>query len=112
MDKDTKPTAQAIGSKPGIYINGIVISNDARTIILKDGTTRVSVKHEVALDPGLMILDRFIDPKTTNDIKVVGDEVKDFPQLKKFHPIVVRAQKIKEYNNQMTASDWEIITDQ
>lgn len=109
MDKSTKSIAPAIGSKTGIYINGVVISNDARIIKLKDGTTRVSVKHEVALDPGLIILDRFIDPNTTNDVKVVGDEVKDFPELKKFEPIIVCVQKIKEYNNQMTASDWELV---
>ena len=112
MDKNSKPIAPAIGSKTGIYISGIVISNDARTIKLKDGTTRVSVKHELALDPGLITLDRFIDPKTTNEVKVVGDEVKDFPQLKKFESIIVRVQKIKEYNNQMTASDWELVPGQ
>jgi len=109
MDKSTKSIAPAIGSKTGIYINGVVISNDARIIKLKDGTTRVSVKHELALDPGLIILDRFIDPNTTNDVKVVGDEVKDFPHLKKFEPIIICVQKIKEYNNQMTASDWELV---
>ena len=64
MDKSTKSIAPAIGSKTGIYVNGVVISNDARTIKLKDGTTRVSVKHELALDPGLIVLDRFMDPKT------------------------------------------------
>ena len=64
MDKSTKSIAPAIGSKTGIYVNGVVISNDARTIKLKDGTTRVSVKHEIALDPGLIVLDRFMDPKT------------------------------------------------
>ena len=112
MDKSTKSIAPAIGSKTGIYINGVVISNDARTIKLKDGTTRVSVKHELALDPGLIVLDRFMDPNTTNDVKVVGDEVKDFPQLKKFEPITVRVQKIRDYNNQMTASDWEMVPSQ
>jgi len=49
MDKSTKSIAPAIGSKTGIYINGVVISNDARIIKLKDGTTRVSVKHELLL---------------------------------------------------------------
>ena len=112
MDKSTKSIAPAIGSKTGIYVNGVVISNDARTIKLKDGTTRVSVKHEIALDPGLIVLDRFMDPKTTSEVKVVGDEVKDFPQLKKFEPIIVRVQKIKEYNSQMTASDWELVPGQ
>ena len=112
MDKPTKSIAPAIGSKTGIYISGVVISNVARIIKLKDGTTRVSVKHELALDPGLIALDRFMDPNTTNEVKVVGDEVKDFPEFKKFEPIIVRVQKIKEYNNQMTASDWELVSSQ
>ena len=109
MDKNTKPIASDIGSKTGIYVNGFVISNDAKTIKIKDGSTRVFVKHEVALDPGLIILDRFINPKTSNDVKVVDDEVKAYPKLKKFEPIIACVQKIKEYNNQMTASDWEIV---
>ena len=109
MDKITKNTLPSMSSKSGIYINGVVISNEARTITLKDGSTRVSVKHELALDPGLIVLDRFIDPNTTNEVKLVGDEVKDFPTLKKFEPIIVRAQKVKEYNGQMTASDWELV---
>lgn len=112
MDKPTKSIAIAIGSNTGIYVNGIVISNDARTIKVKDGKTRVSVKHELALDPGIIILDRFIDPNSSNEVKVVGDEVKDFPQLKKFEPIFVRVKKIKEYNSQMTASDWEFVPSQ
>ena len=108
MDKTTKPLASAIGSKPGIYVNGIVISNDARKVNLKDGTTRVSVKHELALDPGLISLDRFIDPKMNNEVKLVGDEIQGYPKLTKFEPIIVRVQKIKEYNGQMTATDWDL----
>ena len=106
---DKKPNAFARGSKAGIYIQGIVISNDARTVKLKDGTIRVSVKHEIALDPGIIVLDRFIDPNVTNEVKLIGDEIKSYPELTKFEPVTVRAQKIKEYNNQLSASDWEIV---
>ena len=107
MDK-SKSIATTIGSKHGIYVQGVVISNYARKVTLKDGSIRVSIKHEIALDPGIIVLDRLIDPSLSTETRLDGDEVKSFPELKKFETVVVRVQKIKEFNNQMSGSDWEI----
>ena len=84
------------------------ITNTEFNYLLKDGSIRVSIKHEVALDPGIIVLDRLIDPSLSTETRLDGDEVKSFPELKKFEQVIVRVQKIKEFNNQMSASDWEI----
>lgn len=107
MDK-SKTIAPTIGSKHGIYVQGVVISNCARKVTLKDGSIRVSIKHEVALDPGVIVLDRLIDPSLSTETMLDGDEVKTFPKLKKYEQVIVRVQKIKEFNNRISASDWEI----
>ena len=95
--------------KNGIYIRGDVISNSAKIVKMKDSTTRVSVKHEIALEPGILVLDQLLDPFNDNRVKIDGDEVKSFPTLEKFQSILVRTNRIKEFNNQMSASDWEIV---
>ena len=43
-----------------------------------------------------------------NEVKLIGDEIQEYPKLTKFEPIIVRVQKINEYNGQMTATDWEL----
>ena len=108
MDRESKSLATDLGSTAGLFVHGVVISNGAKIIDLKNGTILVFVKHEVALDPGLFILERFIDPEATNEVEVVGDEVKSFPELKKFEPIIAIIHKIKEYDNQMSASEWDL----
>ena len=71
--------------KNGIYIRGDVISNSAKIVKMKDSTTRVSVKHEIALEPGILVLDQLLDPFNDNRVKIDGDEVKSFPTLEKFN---------------------------
>ena len=96
-------------NKNGIYIRGDVISNSAKIVKMKDSTTRVSFKHEIALEPGILVLDQLLDPINDNRVKIDGDEIKSFPTLEKFQSILVRTNRIKEFNNQMSASDWEIV---
>ena len=70
------------------------ITNTEFNYLLKDGSIRVSIKHEVALDPGIIVLDRLIDPSLSTETRLDGDEVKSFPELKKFEQVIVRVQKI------------------
>ena len=109
MDKSTQVKADTVGLKNGIYLKGIVISNSARKVLKKDGTTGVSVKHEVSIDPGVALLTRFLDPSTDNSVKIEGDGVKSFPELKKFDPVTVRVNRFREYDKQFQATDWETI---
>ena len=109
MEKITENKNEITGLKNGIYLKGIVISNSARKVLKKDGTTGVSVKHEVSIDPGVALLTRFLDPATDNSVKIEGDDVKSFPELKKFDPVTVRVNRFREYDKQFQASDWESI---
>ena len=109
MDKSTPLKTEITGLKNGIYLKGIVISNSARKVLKKDGTTGVSVKHEVSIDPGVALLTRFLDPATDNSVKIEGDDVKSFPELKKFDPVTVRVNRFREYDKQFQVSDWESI---
>ena len=113
MDKNKQNNiAPVIGSKPGIYVQGMVISNSARKITMKNGDVRVAIKTEVALDPGVIALDRFVDPDLEREIQLKGDEVVSFPKIKKFEMALFLVKRVKEYNNQMTASDWELVPGQ
>ena len=109
MEKITDKKTDVGTLKNGIYLKGIVISNSARKVLKKDGTTGVSVKHEVSIDPGVALLTRFLDPSTDNSVKIEGDDVKSFPELKKFDPVTVRVNRFSEYDNQFQVSDWESI---
>ena len=109
MEKITDKKTDVGTLKNGIYLKGIVISNSARKVLKKDGTTGVSVKHEVSIDPGVALLTRFLDPSTDNSVKIEGDAVRLFPELKKFEPVTVRVNRFSEYNNQFQVSDWDSI---
>jgi len=109
MDKINEKKTDVGKLKNGIYLKGIPISNSARVGTKKDGTAFVSVKHELSIDPGVAILDRFIDPAQDNSVRIEGNEVKTYPELKKFEPVTVRVGRFREYNHQFHASDWEIV---
>ena len=93
----------------GFFIRGLVISNSARKITKKDGGILALVKHELALDPGLAVLERFLDPKENPQVVIEGEEVVKFPELKKFEPVSVKATRIRDNNGQISSSSWEIV---
>ena len=109
MDKSNDNKAESVGLKNGIYIRGIVISNDARKITKKDGNVTVMVKHELSIEPGVAVLDQFIDPAADNRVSLEGDTVKKFPELPKYQPVTVRVGRYRDFNNQFHASDWELV---
>lgn len=108
MDNKTKPTAPVLTDN-GIYINGVVISNDATKITKKDGNPLVIVKHELAVEPGVVVLQQFIDPKEVSTVKIDGDRVVDYPKFAMYKPIMVKAEKIEENRGQATVSRWELV---
>ncbi len=109
---DTKSTSKHTTSRlteNGVYIRGVVISNSARKITKKDGGILALVKHELAIQPGVAVLERFIDPKDNPEVEIQGDEVTKYPKLKEFEPVAVKAERIKDVNGQITTSNWEIV---
>lgn len=93
----------------GVFIRGLVISNSARKITKKDGGILALVKHELALQPGVAVLERFLDPKDNPEVQIQGDEVVKYPKLKEFEPIAVKAERIKDMNGQITTSNWQVV---
>ena len=109
MDKPVSKPPSTQLNENGIYLRGVVISNSARKITKKDGNILVIVRHELALQPGVVLLEEFLDPKFEPDIRIEGDEVTKFPLLKEFESISVRGSRIRENNGQISVGNWEII---
>lgn len=93
----------------GIFIRGVVISNSARKITKKDGNVLALVKHELALQPGIAVLERFLDPKENTEITIEGDTVTKYPKLKDFEPVAVKVTKVRETNGQLSTSSWDVV---
>jgi len=108
MDTKTKPTATNF-TESGIYINGVAISNDATKITKKDGNPLVIVKYELAVEPGVVVLQQFIDPREFSTVKIDGDRVVEFPKFAKYKPLMVKAEKIEDVRGQATVSRWELV---
>lgn len=80
----------------GIYVRGVVISNHAVAFRRKDGSgIIVKVEHEISLQPGMAIWERYFDPRESPEVKCDGENVVDFPRLPEFQSIVLRAEKFK-----------------
>jgi hypothetical protein len=93
-----KPAATAVKDQPknGLYVRGVVISNRAFAFRRKDGSGMgIKVQHEVALQPGLAVWERYFDPRTDKEVKFDGDKVLEFPQLPEFQQITLRADRFK-----------------
>lgn len=112
MDKTTKPTETSPLAN-GVFVRGIVVSNRAKAIRRKDGTgIIVIVEHEIALQPGVVTWPRFFDPKVDKTIRVEGDTVVEFPRLKEFVQVTIRASGIRsnEKTKEMTIQAGELVS--
>ncbi len=113
MDKQntvspTKPT----GFSNGIYIIGVVVSNRAKAFQRKDGSgISVVVEHEVALQPGVAVWQRYYDPKKDAGLRLEGENVLEFPKLKEFAPVTIKAAKVRsdEHTGQVTIKGGELV---
>lgn len=106
MDTKKIPVGSGL-TESGIYIRGVVISNSAQKITKKDGGIIAIVRHELATEPGMVVLQRFLDPKSDSQVTIEGDEVIKYPKLECFKPFTVKAEKIEDVRGQATVSRWE-----
>jgi hypothetical protein len=109
MDKPTEPTHPLTN---GLFARGIVVSNRAKTIRRKDGTgIMVIVEHEIALQPGVVTWPRFFDPKTDTAVRLEGETVVEFPKLREFSQVTIRAGGIRanERTKELTIQNGELI---
>ncbi|MFT3829726.1 MAG: hypothetical protein QM691_08480 [Opitutaceae bacterium] len=104
----SKPT----GFSNGIYAIGVVVSNRAKAFQRKDGSgISVVVEHEIALQPGVAIWQRYFDPAKDPGLKLEGAVVVDFPKLKEFTAVTIKAAKVRsdEHTGQVTIRGGELV---
>ncbi len=110
MDKTniTKPAVPA----NGIYVAGVIVSHRARLFHRKDGSgISVLVEHEIATQPGVALWQRYLDPKKDAGLKVEGDNVLEYPNLKEFQPVTIKVTRLRtdQHSGQVLISAGEII---
>jgi hypothetical protein len=96
----------------GVYVRGIVVSNRAKAFNRKDGSgLSVVIEHEIALQPGVAMLQRFLDPKKDPGVKVEGDNVTEYPKLKELQTVTIRATRFRsdEHTGQLVIKAGEVI---
>ena len=112
---DSKPNmteAKPIPTASGVYIRGVVVSNRAKAFNRKDGTgISVVVEAEIALQPGVAVFQRYFDPKKDAGIRVDGENVVEFPKLKEFSNVMIKAQRVRtdESTGQLTIRGGELV---
>ena len=98
MDTAKNTAAPTVNASPksGVYVRGHVISNRVNAFRRKDGSGMlIKVQHEIALQPGVAIWERYFDPRSDREVKFDGEKVTEFPQLPEFQPISLRAERFK-----------------
>ncbi|WP_269527255.1 hypothetical protein [Coraliomargarita parva] len=103
-----KPAANRL-EQNGLFVRGVAISNTALKITKKDGGILALVKYELALEPGTIVLQQFIDPKENPQIAIEGDQVTKFPTLELYKPYMAKVSRMEEIRGQQTATSWEPI---
>ena len=114
MDKlnkasETEPSAPTAN---GVYVRGVVVSNRAKAFKRKDGTgTSVAVEHEIALQPGVAIWVRYFEPAKDNSVRIEGENVVEFPKLKEFQQVTIRATRVRsdEHTGQLVIKAGELV---
>ena len=113
MDKQNTVTpSKPTGFSNGIYVIGVVVSNRAKAFQRKDGSgISVVVEHEIALQPGVAVWQRYFDPAKDPGLKLEGAVVVDFPKLKEFTPVTIKAAKVRsdEHTGQVTIRGGELV---
>ena len=102
----------ALPTANGVYVRGVVVSNRAKAFRRKDGTgISVLVEHEIALQPGVASWARFFEPKTDPCVRLDGDKVVEFPKLKEFEQVTIRATKVRsdEHTGQLVIKAGELV---
>lgn len=96
----------------GVYVRGVVVSNRAKAFNRKDGSgVSVVVEAEIALQPGVAVYQRYFDPKKDTGIRVEGENVVEFPKLKEFSTVTIKAQRVRsdETTGQLTIRGGELV---
>jgi len=108
----TKPTTKlnTVDAKNGVYVRGVVISNRANAFRRKDGSGMVvKVQHEIAIQPGVVIWERYFNPTIDHDVLLEGEIVTKFPVLAEFQTVTLRAERYKADGEKLVISQAVVI---
>jgi len=108
----SSPAMKPAASEPrnGIYVRGVVISNRANAFRRKDGSGMlVKVSHEIALQPGVAIWERYFSPGTDLDVVLDGQTVIKFPTMEEFKPVSLRVERFKMDGDKLVVSQAVVI---
>ncbi len=110
-DKEERDGKNANGiSENGIYVRGVVVSSMARIGERRDDSGRyVNVRHEIALQPGIAVLDQYFDPERDSEVQVKGMDVVRYPKLPEFQTVLLKALWYDVRNDTLTVKRFEIV---
>jgi len=113
MDNVIKPIDKAAPVPAnGVYVRGVVVSNRAKVFKRKDGSgLSVVVEYEIATQPGVAIWALYFDPKTDSSVKVDGEKIVEFPKMKEFQQVTIRASRLRsdEHTGQLVIKAGELV---
>lgn len=90
-------------------MKGVVISNEAKVFNRKDGSGKVvCVRHELALQPGMAIYERYPD-MNSGQVKLEGDTVVEFPRFQEFQEVTLRVKRWAERDSRLVIKEAELI---
>lgn len=96
----------------GVYVRGVVVSNRAKAFRRKDGSgTSVVIEIEIGTQPGVVTWARYVDPATDKSVRIEGENVVEFPKLKEFQQVTIRAASLKsdERTGQLVIRSGELV---
>jgi len=112
MDKPATQPQNSNARQParpsGLYVQGRVISTAASLFKRKDGSRLVKVAHEIAIEPGVVKLERFFDAKAT-EVKIEGENVIEFPRLPHYEPIALRVVAYRIFRDELYVTKADIL---
>lgn len=86
-----------------------MISTAASLFSRKDGSKLVKVVHEIAIEPGVLKLERIFDAKAS-EVKVEGENILEFPKLPHYEPIALRVLGHRIFREELIITKAEIIS--
>ena len=97
-------------SAGGLYVHAVVVSSQAKVVKRKDGSgITVLVSHELATQPGVVMLERWLDPKEHPEVKVEGDKVVAYPQLPQFSTVTFKVLRYRVDKEKLIISQVETV---
>lgn len=111
MEKElTNKNTNAQNSVSGIFVKGRAISSTATSFDRKDGSGKgVIVKNEIALMPGLAVMESFFDPSEDTEVELRGKEVVKFPRFEEFQEVHLRVLKFDVQNEVLRIKKAELV---